>query len=141
MEVRVLPLALTSVVAYGMAFPWEYDAHPARKRGRYWQRQQQGLANKRRRNYETAGHPSWYPQYLETAHWRQFKERYRASKRPRCCMICGDRRYELHHITYDRVGQELLADVVPLCRGHHARAHKRERAGVLLKEAHLTNSM
>lgn len=88
-------------------------------------------------NYKKYGHPQWYREYLKTSHWTNFKERYKRSGRPRYCVVCGRRRYELHHTTYERVGQESLDDVVALCRAHHLRAHTRERQGTPLSEAHL----
>ena len=42
---------------------------------------------------------------------------------------------ELHHHTYDRLGCELLTDLVPLCRQHHAAVHrhKKKHGGSLLE--------
>lgn len=64
-----------------------------------------------------------YAAYLKSPHWKSVKARYWASKRPKCCIVCGDPNFELHHRTYQRVGRERLDDLMPLCRTHHAKAH------------------
>src|SRR5208282_4015560 len=100
---------------------------------RAWESRQGTFKAARREGYKKYGHPPWYFAYLKTPHWRAFKERwckwYGRSGRWGC-MICGEKRFELHHTTYERIGHELLTDVVPLCRRHHAEAHRREREGV-----------
>lgn len=40
------------------------------------------------------------------------------------CVVCGQRKIQLHHHTYDRIGCELFSDVTPLCRFHHAAVHE-----------------
>lgn len=61
--------------------------------------------------------------YLRSPEWAATKARYRASKMPQTCVVCGESRVDLHHRTYVRVGRERLADLVPLCRAHHREAH------------------
>jgi hypothetical protein len=65
-----------------------------------------------------------YDEYLVSEHWIAFKIAYYASDRPRTCQVCGTRGVQLHHWTYERLGQESLDDVVPLCRKHHEEVHK-----------------
>ena len=72
---------------------------------------------------------SSYDAYLKGDHWRERKAAYRASDRPQRC-ICGE--YEglqLHHITYERLGAELLDDLRLLCAGCHTTVHILERRG------------
>ncbi len=125
----------------GGMFSWEVDARPNRfrnvKERERHRKLQRSFQASRQQNYKKSGHPVWYGAYLKTAHWQRFKERYRKSGRPRYCTICGEGRYEIHHRTYERVGQEKLDDVIALCRTHHLLAHKREREGVPLWDAHL----
>lgn len=65
-----------------------------------------------------------YTDYLQSEHWREVKQRYRASRRlPQACVVCGSRQVDLHHLTYSRIGRERLTDLVPLCREHHDEAH------------------
>ena len=64
-----------------------------------------------------------YKQYLKTEAWQL--QRYKALERDNYkCVICStDKRVEVHHITYKRVGQENLSDLVCLCRKHHQLQH------------------
>lgn len=64
-----------------------------------------------------------YQAYLRSDHWQRVKRRYRRSKMPQTCVVCGDPRYQLHHKTYERLGREHLTDLVALCELHHTRRH------------------
>ena len=74
-----------------------------------------------------------YLDYLESDHWKDMKARYRASVRPepgyreqglpQTCIVCRDVNVDLHHKTYQRLGEEKLTDLVPLCRNHHDQLH------------------
>lgn len=72
--------------------------------------------------------PRWtkasYAAYLRSDHWQNVKTRYRTSKLPQSCVVCGAERVDLHHRTYERLGRERLTDLVPLCREHHGEAHR-----------------
>lgn len=72
---------------------------------------------------------SSYSAYLGSPAWRDVKRRY-FEEHPRLCM-CGETDVQLHHTTYDRVGAELLDDLVPLCSECHAHVHVLEAAGVI----------
>lgn len=71
-----------------------------------------------------------YDAYLRSPAWRDVKDRYRASELPQVCM-CGDAKVQLHHTTYDRVGQERLDDLIALCKDCHDAAHLLEQQGVI----------
>src|SRR4051794_25008547 len=64
-----------------------------------------------------------YWDYLGGDHWTDFKKRYRAAGLSRRCQVCNCRPVVLHHITYSRLGEELLEDVIPLCQDHHRAVH------------------
>lgn len=64
-----------------------------------------------------------YAEYLHSAHWADFKARYRSSGMKVTCDVCQERGVQLHHRTYIRLGNELLTDVIPLCREHHEAVH------------------
>lgn len=64
-----------------------------------------------------------YDSYLRSEYWSAFNEWYNASDLPKKCTVCGSLNYELHHIRYDRIGCEMLSDVIPLCREHHQQVH------------------
>ena len=75
--------------------------------------------------------------YLGTTHWRKFVARYKASDRKQTCFACGQENVVLHHRTYERLGNERLSDVVPLCNSHHIELHRRvERGEFPLYDAH-----
>lgn len=79
-----------------------------------------------------------YAQYLQTPHWKEFKAQYKADpERLHECFVCGKMEYELHHMTYERLGKEKLEDIVPLCKTHHRATHAIEKAGHPLRKAHL----
>lgn len=74
-----------------------------------------------------------YSQYLRSEHWKEFKIRCRRAGM-NFCKVCGiGDEIHLHHQTYERIGAELLEDVVPLCKDCHKQLHrwlKQERVGV-----------
>jgi hypothetical protein len=70
---------------------------------------------------------TWYNAYLKTDWWQYVRRRcmersYRACE---CCEGIPNRAYEVHHLTYDRLGAELPTDVVAVCRACHAKFHNR----------------
>lgn len=71
-----------------------------------------------------------YEEYLDSDLWQQFRKKYfRSKKTKKFCLVClGDDEFnfsvELHHLTYERLGQERLNDVIPLCREHHEQVHE-----------------
>lgn len=85
---------------------------------------------RQQRTPATAAPEKWteanYRDYLKSAHWRQFKaEAYKHYKRK--CYLCNaqgkDAQIDLHHSTYERLGGELISDVIPLCHDCHSKFH------------------
>lgn len=74
------------------------------------------------RTYRDLGFDS-YDAYLRSPHWKQFKASYKASGRSMRCAVCNHGPIQLHHHTYERIGQERLTDVTPLCGTHHQAVH------------------
>jgi hypothetical protein len=71
-----------------------------------------------------------YAEYLRSRHWRRFRVEYKKA-RPWQCAICHDSdRLELHHVTYERLGQERLDDVRPLCQVCHSTLHQLAAEGL-----------
>lgn len=68
----------------------------------------------------------WYEQYLQTPEWKTK----RALVMARDKMLCQGCREvpatEVHHLTYVRLGQEMLFDLVAMCRGCHEKIHERK---------------
>lgn len=72
-----------------------------------------------------------YATYLRSPHWRVMRDAYWKSSEPKDC-ICGERDgLQLHHLTYERLGEELLYDLTPLCKPCHAMIHTLEQRGEL----------
>lgn len=71
---------------------------------------------------QDAGFPD-YNAYLASPQWSDFRKRYRDAGLPLSCAVCGGVPVQLHHHTYDRICDELLADVTPLCREDHIQVH------------------
>jgi hypothetical protein len=76
-----------------------------------------------------------YRVYLNSACWRETRERYwRDPDTRKACGLCGKNpsTLQLHHRTYARVGAEHLDDLVPVCLGCHQLIHALDRRGDLL---------
>lgn len=59
-----------------------------------------------------------YAEYLQTPHWQHMRQRKLSQVKQ--CEHCGIRqRLEPHHVTYERIGNEWLTDLVVLCRTCH----------------------
>lgn len=75
---------------------------------------------------------SSYADYIASPVWVATRSRYRASDLPQDCQLCGaDEIIQLHHRTYERVGEELLTDLVPLCPTCHVLVHTLRKRGDL----------
>jgi hypothetical protein len=68
-----------------------------------------------------------YREYLAGPYWAGVRARYRASGMPQECLACGAARFQLHHRSYQRLGCELLTDLVPLCAACHTLVHEASR--------------
>jgi 5-methylcytosine-specific restriction endonuclease McrA len=66
---------------------------------------------------------AWYDSYLRSAAWRHRREA--VLKRDNyVCRGCGvNRATHVHHLTYVRVGNELLFDLVSVCESCHGQCH------------------
>lgn len=71
-----------------------------------------------------------YEEYLQTPHWKRKREnKLRAAGRR--CQVCNRSSIILnvHHRTYDRLGEELDEDLTVLCRECHRVFHENRRLG------------
>jgi 5-methylcytosine-specific restriction endonuclease McrA len=67
---------------------------------------------------------AWYTAYLQTPTWRQKRHKVFQRARGRC-EGCGEASAtQVHHLTYDHVGNELLFELVAICEGCHTRIHR-----------------
>lgn len=77
------------------------------------------------------GHPT-YGDYLTSSDWYRLKARYRRSDLPQDCQLCGaGDEIDFHHRTYERICEEELTDLIPLCGPCHRLAHALVRRGDL----------
>jgi len=63
--------------------------------------------------------------YIRTGRWKRFCKRYfGANRRIGLCRGClRESELQLHHCTYERLGRELLDDVIPVCDECHKKIH------------------
>jgi hypothetical protein len=81
-----------------------------------------------------------YDEYLESSYWMDARLRWEDAGMPEECLICHQRDYNLHHRSYELVGEEPVGHLVALCEPHHYEVHrllKKERPEVTLWNAHL----
>ena len=73
-----------------------------------------------------------YDKYLETPHWQEFRRQAFAEQLKtlgqNCCNRCQKSAVTLHvhHLTYERLGKELIADVEIICGECHHKEHGRD---------------
>jgi hypothetical protein len=60
--------------------------------------------------------------------WRAVRRR-KLGESPRCAGCGGDERLEVHHLTYERLGHELMRDLRVLCHWCHMLDHGRAASG------------
>ncbi len=78
-----------------------------------------------------------YRLYIRSKEWKRRKQQY-ALLHPKVCFICGcdeDEGIILHHITYERLGEERDEDLEWLCTNDHLLVHASE---LPLRTAHIT---
>lgn len=76
---------------------------------------------KRRKKLQELGHET-YEAYLNSPHWIARRSVYALTHPPTCrhCQELG----ALHHVSYERLGNETDDDLMWLCRGHHDEMHQ-----------------
>lgn len=71
-----------------------------------------------------------YSHYLDSPRWQETRARYLAADPGEWCRVChATTDLELHHKTYDRIGEELVTDLMLLCKWCHEAVHELERQG------------
>ena len=73
-----------------------------------------------------------YDKYLESEHWQAIREHVLAQQVEmhghKFCVQCSGTSAELHvhHLTYERLGKELLSDLTIICQPCHDKLHLRD---------------
>jgi 5-methylcytosine-specific restriction endonuclease McrA len=66
---------------------------------------------------------SWYREYLQSEAWH--KKRAEVLRRDRhICQGCFGPAEQVHHLTYEHVGAELLFELISVCGNCHSRLHE-----------------
>jgi 5-methylcytosine-specific restriction endonuclease McrA len=66
-----------------------------------------------------------YDAYMESSEWRVKRSKV-LERSGGMCEGCGDRFADhVHHLTYERLGDEMLFDLVAVCKPCHEKIHKR----------------
>lgn len=85
-----------------------------------------------------------YRQYIKSQAWIDRRRKYWIDHNGKYrCVVCGGlEKIHLHHRTYERIGNELDEDLVPLCEKCHKKTHELVRKGKSrLENAHLMVKM
>jgi hypothetical protein len=70
-----------------------------------------------------------YRDYLSTPEWKLKRELYYEHPGTDRCALCNRTGFlDLHHRTYERIGEEAFEDLIALCRICHERHHAKEKA-------------
>lgn len=66
-----------------------------------------------------------YDKYLQTDHWKKIRKK-ALEKADNKCQLCSSKEIlQVHHNTYENVGNEKLTDLVVLCRECHSNFHNK----------------
>lgn len=79
--------------------------------------------NKKRRAEKRTLRPKNYFAYIKSSQWRQRTRAYYALHGNACAVCADTKTVQLHHKTYERLGEEMDADLIPLCDAHHKAFH------------------
>lgn len=95
---------------------------PEQERQRQEYARQQAERERMRQEQNAQWH-AWYEQYLRTPQWlsRRAKVMERANGICEGCMV--ERATQVHHVTYEHVGDEFLWELRAICRSCHERLH------------------
>lgn len=73
----------------------------------------------------------YWNEYLQTNHWQSIKERTYKIHGRRCTLgVNCEGPLDVHHISYENLGEEKPEDTEILCRKHHHMKHEAEKAFV-----------
>jgi 5-methylcytosine-specific restriction endonuclease McrA len=64
-----------------------------------------------------------YAEYRRTPEWKARRSRVLTRAGHKCELCNANGQLDVHHRSYDRYAQELLSDLIALCRSCHSRFH------------------
>ena len=71
-----------------------------------------------------------YNEYMRSVQWKKKRHQVLIYWGNKCGMCYKPGRLEVHHRTYERLGAELITDLIPLCEECHTKFHDTTRAGM-----------
>lgn len=74
-----------------------------------------------------------YKDYLKSQHWKATKQKFYSEKKYRCYFCGKGNSLEIHHITYENIGKEMIEDMVYLCHSCHIKATFSKEKDVIQK--------
>lgn len=82
----------------------------------------------RKNGFKKTQPTSKYGQYLQSEHWKIFRMNVLIARGTQCAICqCFTKYPNVHHLTYERLGNELPDDVIVTCRGCHEDIHSSNR--------------
>lgn len=71
-----------------------------------------------------------YSEYMRSPQWKRKRYQVLTYWGHKCGMCYKPGKLQVHHRTYERLGCELITDLIPLCEECHAIFHDGTRAGM-----------
>lgn len=68
-----------------------------------------------------------YQEYLQSRHWKRTRAVVVRAYDKKCAQCESKKEIQVHHLTYERLGDEKFTDLLPLCRVCHLRHHNSGR--------------
>lgn len=66
-----------------------------------------------------------YDEYLKTPIWKQKSAIVKERDKHLCQMCLIEKAVDVHHITYERIFNELTSDLISVCRSCHTKIHNK----------------
>lgn len=79
--------------------------------------------------------PPEYEEYLMSNWWRTFRVKVLKWWDYRCALCYSDKKVDIHHRTYNHLGNEQLNDCVALCRKCHQQADRMRKRAIKNEES------
>lgn len=64
-----------------------------------------------------------YKTYLLTPHWLSLRDKIKHKANHKCEACSSNQSLQVHHLTYERLGQESIDDLMCLCEAYHNLVH------------------
>jgi hypothetical protein len=110
----------------------DYDKTIGERRRKAWQRRYEELKaeaeEERLQELEerSQARREWYQDYLRSPAWARKRQLVLEREESLCQGCRTSKAVEVHHLTYDHIGNELLFELVALCSACHRNAHGRD---------------